>query len=72
MMTDLQKELAARKLCALRGIDPDAMIAHAADSLSNGMVPAICLYSPAWQLAAREIEKHERIEEAMTFGRSVE
>ncbi len=68
-MTDQQKEAAARELCRLRGIDPDQRVAHGADPLPSGVVPMVCLYSPAWRLAVREIEAQERIEAAMRVGR---
>ncbi len=72
MMNDKQKKAAARELCRLRGIDPDQPVAHGADPSPDGFVPAVCLYSPAWERAVREIEAQERIEAAMLFGREHE
>lgn len=54
-MTDEQIEKAARKLCELRGIDPDMSVGHGAQPDANGMVPAVMCYSAAWRLAAHEI-----------------
>ncbi len=72
MMTDKQKESAARELCRLRGIDPDQRVGHDADPLPGGYVPAVMLYSPAWRRAVREIEAQERLEAAMKVGRDHE
>lgn len=37
MLTEEQIEVAARKLCELRGIDPDAMVGHGADPSPSGL-----------------------------------
>ncbi len=68
-MTDAQKEAAARELCRLRGIDPDYTVGHGANPNKNGIVPAVCIHSPAWRLALEEIEAQCQLEAAMAFGR---
>lgn len=52
-MTEKQKELAARKLCLLRGVDPDRPIN----------------WGWEWTAAMREIENQEQLEMAMETGR---
>jgi hypothetical protein len=72
MLTDKQKEAAARELCRLRGIDPDKRIAHGADPSPEGYVPGVCLQSPAWMRALREINAQEQLAAALEVGRSHE
>ena len=64
-MNDKQKEKAAKKLCELRGIDPDSKVAHGADPDKNGFSLDILLYSPAWTRVLREIEDADNINIAM-------
>lgn len=66
-MTDEQLEAAARKLCEIRGIDPDRQIGHGAPPNANGAVPAVMLYSPAWRLAASEIMGFYQVAKALDF-----
>jgi hypothetical protein len=51
-MTEKQKELAARKLCLLRGIDPDERIN----------------WGFRWTEALREIESQEQLQIALEYG----
>jgi len=67
-MNDKQKEQAARRLCELRGIDPDEKVQHGADPDKNGFVVSILLCSPAWERALREIEDHVRMHEAINYA----
>lgn len=67
-MTDDQKELAAKELCRLRGIFPDALLSHSAEPDANGFIPAVLMYSPAWKLALREIENQDQINSAIKVG----
>lgn len=59
-MNEEQLEKAARKLCVLRGIDPDQLISHGAPANEHGFVPAICLWSPSWKLVAGELKDFEQ------------
>ena len=68
-MNESQRRYAARKLCELRGIDPDMRVSHGAEPDENGFVPAILLYSPAWARALKEIEAREDMDLAMKFGK---
>lgn len=69
-MSNRQVEAAARELCRLRKIDADVMVAHGADPDSlNGMAPSVCLYSPAWRLAKKEVEEAEIMQSALEAGR---
>lgn len=67
-MTDAQREAAARELCRLRGIDPDALVAHSAEPNSLGWMPMVQLKSPAWLVAIAEITAREQIDAAMRAG----
>jgi hypothetical protein len=58
-------EAIARKLCAIRGQDPDAHIPHGADDDGSGFVPAILLYSPRWRRVAREVRDRIDMDTAM-------
>lgn len=58
------EEAAARKLCGLRGLDPDESVAHGP---LDGSGLAICLYSPRYRLAAHEIRAHLQIHAAIAF-----
>lgn len=68
MMTNKQKESAAKELCRLRGIYPDSLVSHSAEPDANGFVPAVLMYSPAWKLALREIENQDQINSAIKVG----
>lgn len=68
-MSEQQKKVAAIELCRLRGIDPNERVGQGADPDSNGFIPAIQLYSYAWQRAIREIEAQELLDLAMKAGR---
>lgn len=70
MLTSKQKEIAARELCRLRGVDPDKQIAHEADPSPEGYVPGVCLYSPAWTRALCEINAQEQLAAALEAGRN--
>ena len=69
-MNDDQLEAAARKLCKIRGIDPDRSIGHCAPPNADGMVPAVMLRSPAWRVAASEILSFYQVAKALdtVFG----
>ena len=71
-MTDKQKEIAARALCKARGQNPEQLVGHGAEPNVHGYIPAVMLHSPAWRLALREIDDHERMEMAMKAGRDAE
>ncbi len=60
MLTPDQLEAAARRLCKLRGIDPDAELTA---TLSNGEV--IVLSIPPWNDALREIRARLQMDEAL-------
>lgn len=64
-MTPEQLEATARKLCEIRGENPDRLIAHGAEPDENGFARAILLHSPCWQFAAKEIRAHLEIQEAI-------
>lgn len=64
-LTTEQLQQAARKLCQLRGHDPDRMIGHGAPPDANGIVPAVMLHSPAWRFAMKEIEDLMQVAEAI-------
>jgi len=67
-MNDQQLETAARKLCEIRGIDPERTVGHGAEPDANGHVPAVMLYSPAWHLVAREIIAFYQVAQAVDFA----
>lgn len=67
-MTEADLELAARKLCEIRGIDPDFMVSHAAPPTDQGYVPAVLLHSPAWRLAVSEVRKFWEMAQAIDFA----
>lgn len=69
-LTEEQLEIAARKYCELAGVDPDKSVAHGADPDENGMVPAICLYSPQWKRVAREIAQHDAVRVCIAFAQN--
>ena len=62
-------ETAARQLCHLRGIDPDALVSHGAQPSPDGYVPAVLLHSPAWQLAAVDVRNFLCIQAACEYAR---
>ena len=53
MSDDEYVEAVARRLCELRGMDPD------------GFVPDILLYSPRWTLVANEVRARMQLDEAL-------
>lgn len=64
-MTEQQLEAAARKLCELRGIDPERMIPTSPPPNDMGYVPAVLLHVPAWRQAAGEIRGFYQIAQAI-------
>ena len=54
-MTDEQLEAAARKLCEIRGIEPDRVVPVSPPPTTMGYVPAVALALPAWREAQAEI-----------------
>lgn len=64
-LTEAQINFAARKLCELRGIGPDEMVAHGADPDRNGMTFDVLLYSPAWKRAAREVAAADQMRQVL-------
>ena len=65
MMTDAQREAAARELCRLRGVDPGKRIQrdwYDADGIRR-LEP-----ERQWESAAREILVHEQMQAAIAFG----
>lgn len=63
-MTDPQIEAAARKLCELRGEDPDGKIPH---GHPDGYL--VLLHTQRWKLYAGEIIGRLMIDEAIDYGR---
>lgn len=68
MLNDYQLEIAARRLCDLRGVDPDKQMCHGATSRDDGMTNLIAYYSPRWCLVAQEIRDFEALTESMNFA----
>lgn len=55
-LNEKELEEASRNLCRVRGQDPDAMVGHGARPNADGTIPLILLSSPAWKIAAIEVE----------------
>lgn len=49
-------EVAARHYCGKMGADPDKMIGHGAEPNEQGVVPAIWIFSPQWQLVVKQLK----------------
>jgi hypothetical protein len=58
-------EQVARRLCEIRGIDPDQPTPHGAEPALNGYAPAILLYSPAWTRVVNEVRSRLEMDEAL-------
>lgn len=71
-MTDEEFERAGRRLCELRGQDPDELIGHSPRADERGIVAAVLLSSPAWRLATHEVKNFltiaQAIDHVMTEG----
>lgn len=67
-MTEQQVEAAARKLCEIRGIDPDFLVSHGAPPNDKGYVPAVLLHTPAWRMAVSEVRKFWEMAQAIDFA----
>lgn len=63
ILDDKQKEIAAKKLCEIRGIDPDDQV------IDKEFRPGcdVLMYCRAWQNLVPEIESHIAIAEALNF-----
>lgn len=57
-------EIVARRVCELRGLDPDKSIPHGAAPDEHGVVLAILLHSPRWMLVAAEVKTWWEIQTA--------
>jgi hypothetical protein len=61
-LSDAHLEAAARRLCHIRGIDPDQRISHGErPPFGGGPVLALLDSSDAWQLVADEIRSFHEI-----------
>lgn len=58
-MLELDYEAAARKLCALRGVNPNTMVNYLRGEYSNPH------QVPAWRNAEDEIRTHEQVQKAL-------
>ena len=67
-LTEEQLERAGRALCRERGVDPDGLVGHGPPPTAQGLVHAVLLQSPAWRLAAREIEGFLALARAIDEG----
>lgn len=67
-MNAQQLEVAARKLCEIRGIDPETMVPHGAAPDARGFVPAVLLHSPAWRMATQEVLCFYQVAQAIDFA----
>lgn len=63
-MTPEQIEVAARKLCELRRVDPDAIVGVRTQPLGSGMYHT----TSRWRNAAEEITEHLEIQEAIKYA----
>lgn len=61
-------ETAARKLCELQGVDPDAVVGHSPEPDDRGFVPAIWMHSPAWTRMAPHVLAHLKMREAVAHA----
>ena len=59
-----QYEDAARRLCALRKIDPDRRVAAAPEAV-DGFVPGVLLLEPQWQTLVPELVAHQQCAQAL-------
>jgi len=64
-MTEQQIEAAARKLCEIRGIDPDRAAPVSPPPTTMGYVPAVALALPAWREAKAEILGFYQVAQAL-------
>jgi hypothetical protein len=79
MMTDQQREAAARELCRLRGVDPDRMVTRESGPVEtpacwvNGTYCVATKTSAIWTQAqwrevAAELFAHEQMQAAIAAG----
>ena len=68
-MTPDQNEMAARRLCELRGIDPDGEWSYTQlGKVGHGYMEMKLIYRAEWERALPEIETHQHIIEAIQYG----
>lgn len=67
-MNEEKLEIAARKLCEIRGIDPDFLVSHGAPPGDHGYVPAVLLHTPAWRMAVSEVRNFWEMARAVDFA----
>lgn len=64
-MTPDQLEATARKLCEIRGIDPDSLVSTSPPPTTHGYMPAVLLTIPAWRIAADEVNAMYQVVRAL-------
>lgn len=70
-MTPKQLEAAARELCRLRGMDPDAQSSQTNKPGPDGSVVDSIWYCPAWMNATDEITAALQMQQAIAAGLAV-
>lgn len=63
-LNDAQFEAVARKLCQIRGQNPDVLVAHGAEPDAFGACNAVLYHSPRWQLVAGEVRAFAQMNQA--------
>ena len=67
-MTDPQIEAAARKLCELRGQDPNKQTTRNPKPGPGGVVYDIAIYCYMWEIAVDEIRGRLMMDEAIAYA----
>ncbi len=58
-------ERAARKVCEMRGFNPDELVSHGPPPDPLGMMALVLLRSPRWRLVANEVRAHHQVAQAL-------
>lgn len=67
-MNDSQLIVAARRLCVMRGQDPDAFVPVASPAAPGGGFYAVSCKRVAWQVAREEIKTALQVQGAIHYG----
>lgn len=71
MLTEKQLELAAKRYCEIKGVDPESKASHSPKPNEDETVNMVMLISPLWTLVADLIKEQDIIFNCIEYARCI-